>query len=103
MGCTPQAYEACAGPALRSKKEPGVSDRDINGLMDIGDLTSLKPGPGVTPHHMHQMVGRAWRQSSQGWGGGREITNYRGNWCQVGSLVTRIIGVGGACPFEKLS
>ena len=36
LGCTLQAYKACACPASRLKKEPRVSDRDINGLMDGG-------------------------------------------------------------------
>lgn len=31
LGCTPQAC-----PASRRKEEPGVSDRDIDGLMDGG-------------------------------------------------------------------
>ena len=34
LGCTPQAYKACTYPALRLKKEPRVSNRDINGLVD---------------------------------------------------------------------
>ena len=34
LGCTPKAYNACTCPALRTKKEePGVSKRDISGLM----------------------------------------------------------------------
>ena len=41
--CTPQAYKACACPASRLKKEPGVSNRDINGLMDGGaDLSEAR-------------------------------------------------------------
>ena len=27
LGCTPQAYRVCTCPALRSKKEPGISNR----------------------------------------------------------------------------
>ena len=34
LGCTPQAYKACTCLALRTTKEPRVSNRDINGLMD---------------------------------------------------------------------
>ena len=34
MGCTLQAYKACVCPAIRLKKEPGVSHRDISGLLD---------------------------------------------------------------------
>ena len=33
-GCPPQAYKTCACPAARLKKEPGVSNRDISGLLD---------------------------------------------------------------------
>ena len=40
MGCTPQAYKAYACPASKLKKEPGVSNRDINGLTDGGAYTS---------------------------------------------------------------
>ena len=38
LGCNPQAYKASACPASRPKKEPRVSNRDINGLMDKGIL-----------------------------------------------------------------
>ena len=38
LGCTPQAYKAFACPASRPNKEPGVSNRDISGLMDGGTL-----------------------------------------------------------------
>ena len=40
LGCTPQAYKACACSASRLKKEPGVSDGDISGLLDRGTYTS---------------------------------------------------------------
>ena len=39
-GCPPQAYKTCACPAARLKKEPGVSNRDISGLMDGGAYMS---------------------------------------------------------------
>ena len=35
-GLHPQAYKACACPASRLKKQPGVSNRDTSGLMDGG-------------------------------------------------------------------
>ena len=47
LGCIPQAYEACTCPVLRPKKDPGVSNRDISGLMDRGKLTRLKQHPTV--------------------------------------------------------
>ena len=34
LGCTLQACKPRTCPALRPKKEPRVSDRDVNGLMD---------------------------------------------------------------------
>ena len=40
LGCTPQAYKACACPDSRPKQEPRVSNRDINSLMDGGAYTS---------------------------------------------------------------
>ena len=36
LRCTPQAYKSIAYPALRPRKQTGVSNRDINGLMDGG-------------------------------------------------------------------
>ena len=70
LGCTPQTYEACACPASRPKKEPGVSNRDISGLTDSGTLTCLKRDPGATPHRVpdsrqDMAAGFAW-----GWGAG---------------------------------
>lgn len=32
------------------KKESRLSNRNIHGLMDVGKLTFLKQGPGMTPH-----------------------------------------------------
>ena len=40
LGCTSQACKACACPASRLKKEPRVSNTDINGLMGWGAYTS---------------------------------------------------------------
>ena len=34
LGCKLWAYKACVFPASRPKKEPRVSNRDVNGLMD---------------------------------------------------------------------
>ena len=34
VGLYPQACKSCACPASRAKKEPGVSNRDISGLMN---------------------------------------------------------------------
>ena len=38
LGCTLQAYKPYSGPALRLKKEPRDSNRDINGLLDRESL-----------------------------------------------------------------
>ena len=48
LGCTPQACKPCHCPALRPKKEPRDSDRDISGLLD---RTSWAKGPRATPYH----------------------------------------------------
>ena len=40
LGCTLQAYKACTCPASTPKKKSGVSNRDINGLMDEGSYMS---------------------------------------------------------------
>ena len=39
-GYIPQAYKACTCSDSRPEKEPGVSHRDINGLMDGGAYSS---------------------------------------------------------------
>lgn len=48
----------------RLKKEPGDSNRDINGLLDRGSYTK---GPGATPFQIQQAVGRTWHSATQGW------------------------------------
>ena len=48
LGCTPQAYKACACLASRPKKEDRVSRREISSLVD-GKLTCLRRGPGQCP------------------------------------------------------
>ena len=40
LGCTPQVCKPCTCSSLRPKKEPGVGDRDISGLMDGGAYLS---------------------------------------------------------------
>lgn len=76
LGYTPQAYKPHSCSALRPKKEPRVSNRDINGLSGKG---SYIEGPGATPHYVQQTV-RRMRQSSLLKGGGgyhlqRELTS----------------------------
>ena len=90
LSCTPQACTPCTCSSLRLKKELWVRDRDIS-LMDIGNLTHLKQGLGVTPHHMWQRVNRTWRHSFlwRRWRTG-----------QVGSLIARKTSRG-TCPFDK--
>ena len=36
LGCIPDIYKACTCPALRSKREPGVSNRNMGGLPERG-------------------------------------------------------------------
>ena len=65
-------------PTSKPKKEPAVSNRDINGLMDRGAYMSRARSWSNTSR-VWQMVGRTWQQ------GKREITSYRG----IGSVVAR--------------
>ena len=87
MGCTPQAYKVCACPALKLKKEPRVSNRDINGVMDGGPYTaearSWSDTPPCAADSRQDMV--AVFTAGGGWGGLPVIGELR----QVGSLVTR--------------
>ena len=52
--CTLQAYKALCLLSLKTKQRTQLSDEDINGLMDRGNLTFLKQGPGVTLHRVPQ-------------------------------------------------
>ena len=87
LGCTPQTCKPCSCPALRPKKEPGDSDRDINGLLDRASYRSAAKHPAATPHCVRQTEGKTWQQSSLL--GEKEATIYRWNWGQAGSSVTR--------------
>ena len=78
LGCPLLACKPCACQASRPKKEPGVSNRDINALTDEGSLhvwnNILEQHP--TPHRVQKIVGRVWLWSC--YQGQREVTNYRG-------------------------
>ena len=57
VGLHPTACKVCACPGLRQKKKPGVSHRDISGLVDGGAYTSgPRPAPGTTFHHTWRMA-----------------------------------------------
>ena len=88
LGCTPQAYEACACPASRLNKQPWVSNRDINGLMNGGAYTSEARSWSDTPPpcaaDSRQDVAVVFTRGGK-WRGLPVI----GNWCQVGLLVFR--------------
>ena len=75
LGCTPQAYKACACPASRLKKESGISNRDINGFMDgrayMPEARSWGDTPPCAAHGRQDIVA----VFAGGWGG---ITSYRG-------------------------
>ena len=50
LGCTPQACKRCTRPASSWKKEPGVSNRGLRGLMDGGILhTEARPWRDTSP------------------------------------------------------
>lgn len=55
----PEGLQALYPPALRPKKEPRISNRGIDGLLDR-DLQYMKQGPRVCV----QQMGRTWQQSS---------------------------------------
>ena len=75
LGCTPQASEACTHPASRLKKQPGVSDRDIHGLIDRWGSYIWSKVLERHPLVCTGQRGRTWQQSwLLGVGGG-----YRGN------------------------
>lgn len=46
---------------LQDQRKSLESTTENNGLK--GELTFLKQGPGATPHHQRQTVGRTWWQS----------------------------------------
>jgi len=79
LGGTLQACKPWSVPSLQPKKEPGDSDRDIDGLLD-GELTCLKQGPRVSITCIRRRAGMAAVATTP--------TIYRGNWCQVGSSIT---------------
>ena len=61
---TLQACKPCACPASRPKKEPGVSNRNINDFMDRGSLPFWSK---VLEQHStswcsRQQVGQTWQQ-----------------------------------------
>ena len=79
----PQVCKPCSCPASRQKKEPGDSDRDINGLLDRGIL-SLKQ-----KFLERQPIVCSRRDSCPHYSGEKETAIYRRNWHQVTSSVTR--------------
>ena len=76
--CWAAPYWACICLALRPKKEPRVSKRDINGLMDGGAYTSEAESWSDTPPCAAEVrAGHGCcRLHSKGQG---EVTSYRGN------------------------
>ena len=65
LGSTSQTCKACACPASRLKKEPGVSKGVISGLMD-GGAYMPEQGLGETPHRVRRTTGSTWQQSAPG-------------------------------------
>ena len=59
MGCTLQANKACTCPALSLKKEPGVSNRDLSGLMNGEAYTSeARSWSNIPPYVLWMVAGR---------------------------------------------
>lgn len=74
-GCTLQAHEPCNCSV--SEREPGVSDRDVNDLLDRG-LKCLKQGAGETTHCAWQTAGRTRHGSNLHYLREEGSTIYRG-------------------------
>ena len=70
------AHKPCTCSALRSKKEPRVSNRDISDL-GMGELTCLRQDPGATMCS-RQQAGEGGHPRWVGWGRGK-TASYRGN------------------------
>ena len=62
LGCRLQACNACTCPVSKPKKESGVSNRDIGGLMDGGAYLS-EARSWRTPQSLQQTAGRTGRQA----------------------------------------
>ena len=62
LGCRLQACNACTCPVSKPKKESGVSNRDIGGLMDEGAYLS-EARSWRTPQSLQQTAGRTGQQA----------------------------------------
>ena len=90
-------------PSFKSEERARSQQQRHQWFNGQGELTCLKKGPGVTPTVCSgQRTGRGSSLCSQGEG---EITSYKRNWQQVGSLVTRKLAEGHSPhhPFDKHS
>ena len=103
LDCTPQACKDYTCLASRPKKEPRVSDRDIDGLMDRGTLYVWSE---VLEWHC-TLCGRWWAGhdgSLLSWEK-EEVTSYRGNWVRLAHGLPGKLAEGHAPHylFDKLS
>ena len=85
LGCTPQAYKPYSFLASRPKKEPGDSDRDVNGLLGKGPYKSSAKGPEVT--RPLWIASKTWQPSSLL--GEKSATVYRGSYVRLASQVAQ--------------
>lgn len=84
--CPPQSCKSCSCPAMRLKKDPRDSNRDINGSTDRG---LLHVQINVLEQHP-TMSGRQQKDTAAVFTlGGKEAPIYRGDGCQVGSSVIK--------------
>lgn len=86
VGLDPAGLQGPVLAQLQEKRKSLESATENNGLK--GELRFLKQGPGATPHHQRQTVGRTWWAVFLPCSGRREATGYGGSGCQVGSRVT---------------
>lgn len=75
------------GPTHETKERTRNSDKVIQDVVYRASPKSEAEGPGVTSHP----TGRLQAGGSRGlsYKGEKEVTIYRGSWCQTGSPVTR--------------
>jgi len=85
LDCTSQTWKPCTCLALRQEKEPGVSNRDINGLMDRGIYTAkARSWSNIL---LCAALGR--QKMVVVFAPGMRVISYSGNWHQVGLWITR--------------
>ena len=95
---TPQTFMPCICLASRLKKEPTVSNRDISDLMDRGILHVWSKALEQHPIMYGRWHGSSLSYWERQWG---NLPVSKGNWCRVGTSVTRETSRGASLPLWK--